>query len=338
MTVEASAPADWREWRRLRAWDLKQAGWKQRDIATALGVSEAAVSQWLTRARQTGAAALHTQPRPGAPPRLTAAQRQQIPEFLWHGAEAYGFRGDVWTCARVARVLAEEFGVAYSKSQVSRLLRALGWSPHLPIRRAFQRDEAAIAYWREVVWPALQDQARQEKGTLVFVDEAGFYLLPGRVKTYAPRGLTPVLEEWQTRDHLAVIGGFTPAGQVYVLVREDALTGVEVITFLEHLRRHAGGRLLVIWDGSPIHRRVAVAEFLSSTAGRGIAVVALPGYAPDLNPWDAGGWHHLKHVELRNVVCLDVEELHLELALAIGRLRQKPELIHGFFKAAGLAL
>jgi transposase len=338
MTSEASAPADWREWRRLRAWQLKQDGWKQRDIAVALDVSEAAVSQWLTRAHQGGAAALHTAPRPGAPPRLTAAQRHQIPEFLWHGAEAYGFRGDVWTCARVARVIAEEFGVAYSKSQVSRLLRALGWSPHLPIRRAFQRDEAAIAYWQAAVWPALQDQARQEARTLVFVDEAGFYLLPGRVKTYAPRGLTPVLEEWQTRDHLAVIGGVTPAGQVYVLMREKALTGVEVITFLHHVQRHAGERLLVIWDGSPIHRRAAVTEFLNSGAGRGIVVVALPGYAPDLNPWDAGGWHHLKHVELRNVVCLDVEELHLELDLAIGRLRQKPELIAGFFKAAGLTL
>jgi transposase len=338
MAPESSTPADWREWRRLRAWQLQQDGWKQRAIAAALDVSEAAVSQWFARADQGGAAALHTQPRPGAPPRLTAAQRQQILEFLWHGAEAYGFRGAVWTCARVARVLAEEFGVTYSKSHVSRLLRALGWSPHLPIRRAFQRDEAAIAYWQSAVWPALQAQARQEGRTLVFVDEAGFYLLPGRVKTYAPRGLTPVLEEWQTRDHLAVIGGLTPAGQVYVVVREDALTGVEVITFLEHLRRHAGERLLVIWDGSPIHRRAAVAEFLNSPAGRGIAVVALPGYAPDLNPWDAGGWHHLKHVELRNVVCLDVEELHLELALAIGRLRQKPDLIYGFFKAAGLAL
>jgi hypothetical protein len=87
-----------------------------------------------------------------------------------------------------------------------------------------------------------------------------------------------------------------------------------------------------------IHRPAEVTEFLGGRAGRGIVIVPLPGYASDMNPWDAGGWHHLKQVELRNVVCLDVEELHLELDLAIGRLRQKPEVIQGFFKAAGLAL
>jgi hypothetical protein len=62
----------------------------------------------------------------------------------------------------------------------------------------------------------------------------------------------------------------------------------------------------------------------------------LPSYAPDLNPWDTGGWDHLKHVELRNVTCLDLDALHLELHLAIGRLRQKPHLAPLFFKAAGL--
>src|SRR5215211_2850438 len=136
MAPKSAAPPDWREWRRLRALELQQQGWKQRDIATALDVSPGAVSQWLAAARQGGAAALRARPAPGAPTRLTAAQRQAIPPFLWHGAEAYGFRGEVWTCARVAHVIAEEFGVTYSKSQISRLLRALDWSPQLPLRRA----------------------------------------------------------------------------------------------------------------------------------------------------------------------------------------------------------
>ncbi len=56
----------------------------------------------------------------------------------------------------------------------------------------------------------------------------------------------------------------------------------------------------------------------------------LPGYAPDLNPWDAGGWDHLKHVELRHLVCLDLEELHLQVHRAIGRLRQKAHLVSKF--------
>lgn len=326
------------EWRRMQAWHLKQLGWKQRDIAVALGVSEAAVSQWVAAARAHGPDALRSRPIPGHPAKLSADQRRLLPDCLWHGAEAYGFRGDAWTCARVARVLEEEFAVSYSKSQVSRLLRDLGWTPQIPITRALQRDEEAIERWRAGVWPELRQRAKRERRALVFVDESGFYLLPGIVKTYGPRGLTPVLAAWQTHDHLSVMAGMMPEGRVYVLVRRKSLNGWHTIEFLQHLLRHAGRRLLVIWDGSPIHRRAEVQEFLASAPCRGIWVERLPGYAPDLNPWDEGGWDHLKHVELRNLVCLDLDELHLQLHLAIGRLRQKPHLVFKFFKAAGLPL
>jgi transposase len=330
MDLEHLDPTDWREWRRMRAWRLKQLGWKQRDIAVALDVSAAAVSQWLAKARDDGPAALLSRPSPGHPAKLEPAQVRLIPDFLSHGAEAYGFRGEVWTCARVAKVIEEEFGVC-------RLLKELHWTPQLPIVRAIQRDDQEIERWRIEVWPRLEQEARRQRRTPVFVDESGFYLLPGRVRTYAPEGQTPILPEWQTRDHLSVMGGVTPAGRIYALVRQESLTGLHTIEFLKHLIRHVGSRLLVLWDGSPIHRRAAVKEFLDSGWGRGVRVERLPPYAPDLNPVE-GAWQHLKHVELRNVVCLDLEELHLELHLAIGRLRQKPRLIQSFFEGAGLKL
>lgn len=87
-------------------------------------------------------------PNPGHPPKLSAAQKALIPEFLWHGAEAYGFRGEVWTCARIACVIEGEFGVRYHKDHVGRLLKELRWTPQVPIPRALQRDEEAIQRWR----------------------------------------------------------------------------------------------------------------------------------------------------------------------------------------------
>lgn len=317
--------------------ELKQQGWYQRDIADALGVSEEAVSRWIARARDGGPEALRARPRPGHPPKLSPAQKRLIPEFLWHGAEAYGFRGDVWTCARIARVIEEEFGVRYHKDYVGRLLRELRWTPQVPIRRAVQRDEGAIRRWRAEVWPELRRRARRERRVLVFEDESGFYLLPGVVRTYAPEADTPVLYEKQTRDHLSVMGGLTPAGKVYMLARQESLTGLHSVEFLQHLLRVAGERLLVVWDGSPIHRRGAVTEYVAGTRGK-VLLEALPGYAPDLNPWDEGGWNHLKNVEMRNLVCRDLEELHQEFHLAVGRLRQKPHLIQSFFAQAGLTI
>jgi transposase len=149
-------PHDWKEYRRLRAWDLAQQGWKQGAIAQALGVTEGAVSQWLKRARTEGKAALHRHPAPGATPKLTPDQRVQLPDLLARGAEASGFRGDVWTTKRVAAVIERTFGVRYHPAHVSRLLRAINWSPQQPIERATQRKEEAIQAWYEDRWPALK--------------------------------------------------------------------------------------------------------------------------------------------------------------------------------------
>lgn len=147
---------DWKEGRRMRAYELQQQGWKQQRIAEALGVSKMAVSQWMQAARANGEVGLYARPRTGAPRRLTDEQLQLLPDFLSHGAEAYGFRGDVWTCARVGRVIEQEFDVRYDKSQVSRLLKRLNWTPQKPIKRASQRDETAIARWRTEVWTDLK--------------------------------------------------------------------------------------------------------------------------------------------------------------------------------------
>jgi transposase len=330
-------PVDWHEWRRLRVLQLKRQGWPQRTIAAALGVREETVSRWLARTRSDGPDALRAHPAPGPASRLSAEQKGLIPEFLWHGPEAYGFRGQVWTRSRIARVIEEEFGVRYHPAHVGRLLEELHWTPQVPIKRAIQRDEDAIRLWREEVWPDLLRRAHHERRTLVFEDESGFYLLPGLVRTYAPQAQTPVIRAKLTRDHLSVMGGMTPEGKVYTLVRQEALNGSHSVEFLQHLQRVAGPRLLVIWDGSPIHRRALVQDFATGTRGK-VWLETLPGYAPDLNPWDEGGWHHLKHVEMRNLVCRDLEQLHEQFHLALARLRQKPHLIPSFFAQAGLNL
>jgi transposase len=146
----------WKEVRRLQAWTLKQRGWRQRQIAEALGVSEGAVSQWMARAREGGVDALRRRPPPGASRRLSREQLTRLPALLQRGAEAFGFRGQVWTRARVAVVMRFEFGVSYHPVHVGRLLKAIRWSPQKPARRAHQRDEAAIAHWREQTWPAIK--------------------------------------------------------------------------------------------------------------------------------------------------------------------------------------
>lgn len=116
-------PLDWHEIRRLRAWELHQLGWSQRQIAAELGVTQGAISQWLNRVREGGTEALRHHPAPGRRRALTVNQLHELPDLIAAGAETYGFQGNRWTTSRVATLLNQQFGVSYHPAHVSRLLR-----------------------------------------------------------------------------------------------------------------------------------------------------------------------------------------------------------------------
>ena len=147
---------DWKERRRYRALELKRAGWIHEEIADALGVSTRAVSKWMKAVREEGKVGLQAQPHTGAPPKLSPADLALLLDLLLAGAEAYGFRGEVWSCARVAKVIEWELGVSYHKDHISRLLKALEWTPQKPAVRDSRRNGEEIAGWRDEVWPELK--------------------------------------------------------------------------------------------------------------------------------------------------------------------------------------
>ena len=176
--------------------------------------------------------------------------------------------------------------------------------------------------------------ALKEGRTIVFCDQSGFYLLPMVVRTYAPVGKTPILKENLTRDHLSAMSAITLDGKLYMLEQERAFKGEDVVRFLKHLMRQIPGKLLIIWDGSPIHRGGAVKDFLASGAASRLQLEQFPGYAPDLNP-DEGIWRHLKCVELKNLCCESLSELKVELRKAKERLRHKRDIILGCIRQPG---
>jgi putative transposase len=118
---------DEREARRLRAFELKQAGWKQKDIAQVLGVTKGAVSQWMSRVRTGGVEALRRHPAPGAVSRLSAEQLQRLPMLLKCGARRYGYPDDNWTYPRIQLVIEQEFRVHYVAQHVARIVKRIGW-------------------------------------------------------------------------------------------------------------------------------------------------------------------------------------------------------------------
>lgn len=167
----------------------------------------------------------------------------------------------------------------------------------------------------------------------MLVDEAGFYLLPMVVRTYAKIGQTPVLRVPLTRDHLSAIGGITPDGRLFMQMQERGYKAEDVIRFLRMLLRKIPGKLLVVWDGSPIHRAEVVKQFLATPMGKRVHLERLPGYAPELNPQEQV-WNLLKRRELKNLCCQSLTHLKHALVRAKERLRhRKPILQHCFTHA-----
>jgi len=117
-------------------------------------------------------------------------------------------------------------------------------------------------------------------------------------------------------------------------VYQKALRGPQVAEFLRHLLQQIPGKVMVIWDGAPIHRSQEVKDLLTTRAGKRLWLERLPTAAPELNPTE-GVWMLLKD-ELKNLACLDLSDLNHELHLASRRVRSQPELLISCFAQAHL--
>jgi transposase len=130
------------------------------------------------------------------------------------------------------------------------------------------------------------------------------------------------------------MSAITPEGKLLMMEQEKAFKGEDVVRFLGHALREIPGKILIVWDGAPIHRSKVVKQFLAEGGAARIQLEQLPGYAPELNP-DEGIWKHLKRVELKNVCCQDLQELKVELRKAKERLRHKKHVILGCISQPG---
>jgi transposase len=180
-----------------------------------------------------------------------------------------------------------------------------------------------------------QRGAEAEPQTILFLDESGLYPVPSVARTYAPSGQTPILREGCTRDHLSAIRAISPEGKRYFHSQDHPINADDVVRFLEHLRREVAGRMVLIWDGAPIHRGHALTDCLAAGAAQRLHLERLPAYAPELNPGE-GLWQQLKGVERRHLCGFNIPHLRREWRDAVTRVRRRPRLITSFFRGAKL--
>jgi len=330
------------ERRRRQAVAVVHLGESPEVVARVYGVNRSSVYRWLKRAQQSDG--LVAKPHPGPAPRLSPQQHRELENLLQQGAQAHGWHNPLWTCARVAQLIHRYFGVSFHHDHVGRFLRIrLNWSPQKPRRRARERDEVGIAYWKHVRFPRIAQAAQRRGAHLVFLDESGYMLTPTVRRTWAPRGSKPVLDCWDRRDRLSAISGLSMSPKArrlnlhFNLLPDNAnVHGEDVVDFLRQLKRQLGGPFTVLWDGGRVHSRSKVVRaFLAEHPE--IVAETLPAYAPELNP-DELVWGWSKYGRLANLAAEDTDQLAEWVIDELVYLHDHPQMLASFLEKTKLPL
>lgn len=263
-----------------------RAGMTQTEAARTFGVSVRAVNKWIALDKQGGLPALAPKVRGRRPGdgRLTAAQaariRQQILDRMPDQLKLGFF---LWTRAAVVALIARTFDVTVSLTTVGRYLNAWGMSPQKPVRRAYERNDAAIRHWLTREYPAIVREAKREGATLYWGDEMGLRSDHVTGTSYAPKGETPVIRATGQRFGCSMISAITNRGHLVFRVFHGTFGAALFVDFLQRLRRQSTGKVYLIVDGHPVHRsRLAKAYVAAHPTD--FRLIQLPGDCPELNP------------------------------------------------------
>jgi transposase len=325
------------ERRRRRAVALVEQGEPRSTVAHILGVHPKTLARWLRCARQPDG--LKARPQLGPRPSLSDAQLRELEAELLQGAKDHGWPNELWTAARVTRVIERHFGLRYHPEHVRKILkRRLGWTSQKPRRKARERNDKEVERWLADDFPRIVADAFRRQAHLVFLDESGFFLTPTVRRTLAPRGQTPVLSAWDRRDKLSVISCITLSPvrnrpNLYFDVLPHNAHAEDIVAFLEELRRRMGS-FTVIWDRSNIHSKAKVVKaWLLDKPD--IVAENFPGYVPDLNP-DEGVWGWTKYGRLANLAAENRLALWDAVVEELVEVKHRPDLLQGFIRQTGL--
>jgi transposase len=329
------------ERRRRRAVDLLEQGESPATVARILGVKPTSLHRWRRMARLDDG--LAAKPHPGARRRLGDAQLAQLEQLLLEGAPAHGFPNELWTAARVAKVILRHFGVKYHPEHVRRLLRRrLDWTSHKPQRRARQRNDKEAERWKADEFPRILREAFRRQAHVAFLDESGFMLQPLVRRTLAPRGKRVLMRCSASHDRVSAISCVTLSPQAMRvglyswLYSNRNIHGEEVVEFLKYLTAKVPGEWTVVWDGNNIHSKSkAVKAWL--TLHPEVVAEVFPSYDPQNNP-DEWVWSWAKYGKLCNLCPADLEELFDSVLDALEELKEHPSLLASFVLDAGVPL
>jgi transposase len=320
---------------RERAVAMHEAGNSQRAIAAALGLHKNTVHRWLKGWRVAGRAALEAKKRGRrheAKRLLDARQAAEVQQLMTaHPPDELDLPHALWGREAVRELVRARFGVTLALRTVSDYLRRWGFTPQRPVKRALERQDAAIRAWLAEHYPRIAARAKAEGAAIHWGDETGISNQPVYGRSFAPKGQTPVLRRPAKRHTLSMISAVTNRGTLRFMLYDGALDTALFLTFLQRLVRSTRGKVFLIVDNLKVHKAGQVRAWVAQHRDK-IELVFLPAYAPEHNP-DEFLHSDLKRSLGRRPAARNKAGLESRLRGYLRRLQRQPERVRAFFQA-----
>ncbi len=318
--------------RKLAVRRVMEEGEAPSDVMKSLGLCRTSIYPWLRRYKDKGMEALVEKIAQGPEPKLSEPQRQRVKRWiLGKDPRQYGFDYGLWSRRIVQRMIQEQFGVALGLTAVGRLLASLEITPQKPLRRAYERDPAAVARWVRETYPKLRKRAKRLGAKIFFLDEAGFQSDPCLGRTYGLKGQTPVVKTSGQRQSLNVMSAVSARGEFWAATYTGKLDAPSFVVFLQNFMQGRGWKVFLVVDGHPAHKAKVVQEYVQSLKGC-LELHFLPPYAPDLNP-DEFVWSYMKTNGVSKKPLKQNESLRKRIEKDLQMIGRNRQLVRSFFCA-----
>jgi transposase len=301
------------------------------------GVSKTAVYNWVTKYRSGGKRALKSKLR-GRPrrSRLEGWQAATTVKLITDRCpDQLKLPFALWTRDAVRELLAERFEVDVSVWTVGRLLRKWGFTPQKPLRRAYERNPAAVQKWLDEEYPAIRRTAKREKATIHWGDEMGLRSDHQTGTSYGRKGHTPIIPGTGQRFRCNMISTITNRGQLAFMVFKKRFTADVMIDFMRRLIRHSPQKVFLIVDGHPVHRSRKVTRWIEKHHKQ-IRLFRLPGYSPELNPDELLN-QDVKSNALGRQRPRDQQEMIGQVRSYLRSTQRQPDIVKRYFEEENVA-